>query len=122
MCHPSITVEQITITGLHLKRTVISALINDRLPKEDKTLETRTRDHVSVRLDHLMTLAAHNSLRLYNPTGADHHREVLSSMDPGPVMAEANLRYKKEEETNPTLSCLEKRLSRNTFHAKKSQS
>ena len=121
--HPLlITVIQMTITGLSLNRNATSTTINVSLPKEDKTSETRIQDHVSMRLDHRMTHGVHSSGLLFNLTEANPHREMDSSKDPDPITGEADRPYKKEEETNPTLSCLEKRLSRNAFHAKKSQS
>ena len=109
--HPLlITVIQMTITGLSLNRNATSTTINVSLPKEDKTSETRMPDLVNVNSGHRMTHGVHSSELLFNLTEANPHREMDSSKDQDPITGEADRPSKKEEETNPTLSCLEKRL------------
>lgn len=117
--HPPLkTVVQMTITGRQLNRNVISAMINGSLPKEDRTSEIRMPDHVSAKSGHPMTHAARNNGRLFNPTEAGPHQEMVISIDPDPAMVvleEANHPYKKEEETDLPLFKIFPALSKIEF-------
>lgn len=74
-----------------------SAMINDNLPIEVRTLETGIRAPHNVRAGLSMIHEALNSPRQCNPTGEGHHRETVTCSDPDQETVEVDHRYKKEE-------------------------